>query len=428
MKKTSKSDAKSPKSGAKKSAAKTKPAPKSKPAKRSSKVKASPSGRKVAATTRKPARKAAPVERSQKNAGADIDNLGDLPRSYGDEKIFVIAQEPHWLFCYWDYKLTEGVEGAVFLRHGRDGAPRPEAEVPVPAETNSWYLSVRDADADYYVEIGHYDGGHWKTLARSGTVLTPRDTLAGFGEPVFANMPFHATFQQLVEKLRGEMREGESLAAALARLQGRGDLPLGRLSPAQRIALDRLIDTEFGSLTSGELAKYLGSPGASLFSGGFAPSSWGAAAASWAQAPGGFSSGYLAALGLAGASWSGASFEQALGSWSSASWGAPSSWMSSWGPREFFMHLNAEVIFYGGTHPNAKVSIAGKEIMIRPDGTFRYHFVFPDGEFEIPITATSPDGVETRRGVLRFERATVREGDVGSTAQPPIGAPMGRKG
>lgn len=422
MKKSSKSDAKSPKSGAKKSAAKSKPAPKGKPAKRSSTVKAPLSGRKVTATTRKPARKATPVARPKKTAGADIDNLGDLPRSYGDEKIFVIAQEPHWLFCYWDYTLTEGVEGVIFLRHGREGTERPEAEVPVPAETNSWYLSVRDADADYYVELGHYNGGHWKTLTRSGTVLTPRDTLAGFGDPVFANMPFHATFQQLVEKLRGEMREGESLAAALARLQGRGDLPLGRLSPAQRIALDRLIDTELGSLTSGDLASYLGSPGASLFSGGLAQSSWSAGAASWAEAPGGFSSAFL---GLPGASW-----ESALGSWSSAamsSWGALSSWSSSWAPREFFMHLNAEVIFYGGTHPDAKVTIAGKEIMIRPDGTFRYHFVFPDGEFEIPITATSPDGVETRRGVLRFERATAREGDVGSTAQPLLGAPMGRK-
>ena len=416
MRKSSKSDAKSPKTGAKKSAAKSKPAPKGKPAKRSSTVKTPPSGRKVAATTRKPARKATPVARPKKTAGADIDNLGDLPRSYGDEKIFVIAQEPHWLFCYWDYTLTEGVEGAIFLRHGREGTERPEAEVPVPAETNSWYLSVRDANADYYVELGHYNGGHWKTLTRSGTVLTPRDTLAGFGDPVFANLPFHATFQQLVEKLRGEMREGESLAAALARLQGRGDLPLGRLSPAQRIALDRLIDTELGALTSGDLSSYLGSPGASLFSGGFVQSSWGAGAASWAQAPGGFSSAFL---GLPGASW-----ESALGSWSSA---AMSSWSSSWAPREFFMHLNAEVIFYGDTHPDAKVTIAGKEIMIRPDGTFRYHFVFPDGEFEIPITATSPDGVETRRGVLRFERATAREGDVGSTAQPLLGAPMGRK-
>jgi hypothetical protein len=422
MKKSSKSDAKSPKSGAKKSVATKKPAPKSKPAKRSTAAKAPAGGRKAAATTQKPARKAVRVSRPKKTAGADIDNLGDLPRSYGDEKIFVIAQEPHWLFCYWDYTLTEGIEGAVFLRHGREGAARPEAEVPVPAETNSWYLSVRDADADYYVELGHYNGGHWKTLTRSGTVLTPRDTLAGFGDPVFANMPFHATFQQLVEKLRGEMREGESLAAALARLQGRGDLPLGRLSPAQRIALDRLIDTELGSLTSGELTSYLGSPSASLFSGGFAPSSWSSGGASWAQAPGGFSSAFLALPG--------ASLESAPGSWSSvamASWGVPSSWGSSWVPREFFMHLNAEVIFYGGTHPDAKVTINGKEIMIRPDGTFRYHFVFPDGEFEIPIVATSPDGVETRRGVLRFDRATAREGDVGATAQPSLGEPMGRK-
>ena len=426
MKKTSKAAAKSPKARAKTTTAKRKPA-----AKRRTVKKVAAGVRKSEAAKATRARRTAARPRAKKSAGADIDRLGDLPRSYGNEGIFVIAQEPHWLFCYWDYTLTEGVEGAVFLRHGREGAARPEAEVPVPAETNSWYLSVRDADADYYVELGHYNGGHWKTLTRSGTVLTPRDTLAGFGEPVFANMPFHATFQQLVEKLRGEMREGESLAAALARLQGRGDLPLGRLSPAQRIALDRLLDTELGSLTSGELARYLGSPGASLFSGGFAPSSWGAAAASWAQAPGGFSSGYLAALGLAGASWSGASFEQAPGSWSSAAlarWGAESSWMSSWSrPRGFFMHLNAEVIFYGGTHPDAKVTVDGKEIMIRPDGTFRYHFVLPDGEFEIPIVATSPDGVETRRAVLRFERDTSRQGEVGATAQPPLGEPMGRK-
>jgi hypothetical protein len=371
-----------------------------------------PDARPAAARRRPAARR-----RAAESSGADIDHLGDLPRGYDEETIFVVAQEPHWLFCYWDYRLSGDGESPLFLRHGRIGGGEPEAEVPVPAETNSWYLSVREADADYYVELGRYNGGHWKSLTRSGAVLTPRDAPAGFGEPVFANMPFHATFQQLVEKLRGEMREGESLAAALARLQGRGDLPLGRLSPAQRTALDRLLGNGLGSLTSHGLASYLGSPGASLFSGGFAPSSWSAAAASWAQAPG------ASAPGLGGVS-----FEQAPGSWSSASWGAPSSRMSSWGPREFFMHLNAEVIFYGGTHPDAKVTVAGKEIMIRPDGTFRYHFVFPDGAFEIPITATSPDGVETRRGVLRFERATARQGEVGSTAQPPLDAPMGRKG
>ena len=91
------------------------------------------------------------------------------------------------------------------------------------------------------------------------------------------------------------------------------------------------------------------------------------------------------------------------------------------------MHVNAEVIFYGGTHPDAQVTVDGKKIALRPDGSFRYHFVLPDGEFEIPIVATSPDGVETRRAVLKFERATARQGDIGATAQPPLAAPMGRK-
>jgi hypothetical protein len=403
------------KSAVKSAKAKTKKAP--------AKSKMATPGRKSAKITKDvrqaAARKPAPLARAKKMAGADIDHLGDLPRSYGEERIFVVAQEPHWLFCYWDYTLTEGVEGTIFLRHGREGADRPEAEVPVPSETNSWYLAVRETDADYYVELGHYNGGHWKALARSGTVLTPRDTMTGFGEPVFANMPFHATFQQLVEKIRGTMREGESLADALARLQGHGALPISRLTPAQRIALDRLLGTEIGSLTSGELSSSLGSPGASLFSGGFAPSSW-------ASAPGGSPGGFLAALGISGASW-----QSAPGSWSSAALsgrGASSSWSSSWhGGREFFMHLNAEVIFYGGTHPDAKVTVDGKEIMIRPDGTFRYHFVLPDGAFEIPVVATSPDGAETRRGVLRFERSTTREGDVASTMQPPLSVPMGRK-
>ena len=366
----------------------------------------------------------------RKKQTADIDNLGELPRSYGDDRIFVVAQEPHWLFCYWDYTLTESAKGPVFLRHGRDGQGA-EGEVEVPSETNSWYLSVREADADYVVELGFYHNGKWKTLTRSAAVLTPRDTVAGLGEPLFANMPFHATFQDLVEKLRGEMRKGESLAEALARLQKRGDLPVSRLTSSQRIALDTLLKTNLGSLTSGDLGRFLSSPGASLFSGGFAPSSWGGAA-SWAEAPGGFSSGFLALMGLVGASWSSASWSGAVSSWSSAavsSWGGQSSWLSSWksAPRGFFMHVNAEVIFYGGTHPDAKLTIDGNPIGLRPDGTFRYHFVLPDGEFEIPIVATSPDGAETRRAVLKFERATARQGGVGSTAQPPLGAPMGRK-
>ena len=96
-------------------------------------------------------------------------------------------------------------------------------------------------------------------------------------------------------------------------------------------------------------------------------------------------------------------------------------------PREFFMHVNAEVIFYGGTHPDAKVWVDGKPITLNPDGTFRYHFKFPDGDYTIPIVAESPDGVERRAATLRFERNTALRGNVTATPQPEfLGEPLGK--
>jgi hypothetical protein len=91
------------------------------------------------------------------------------------------------------------------------------------------------------------------------------------------------------------------------------------------------------------------------------------------------------------------------------------------------MHVNAEVIFYGGTDPRAKVTVDGKPITLNPDGTFRYHFIFPDGVYEIPIVAVSPDGVESRSAVLRFERGTKKSGKVDNTSQPPLTPPMGSR-
>jgi hypothetical protein len=122
-------------------------------------------------------------------------------------------------------------------------------------------------------------------------------------------------------------------------------------------------------------------------------------------------------------SWSELMSESSLFSAVGASWGGESFGLTQ---REFFMHVNAEVIFYGGTHPEAKVTVAGQPIQLQPDGTFSYHFIFPDRDFEIPIVAVSPDGKETRSAVLFFRRETSRQGDVGHTAQPPyLAEPMG---
>ena len=151
-------------------------------------------------------------------------------------------------------------------------------------------------------------------------------------------------------------------------------------------------------------------------------SSW---LSSWPGAAGGESSFWSSWLSSWGGGLGGAS---AFGSGGISSFGASWSAQPFGKPRGFFMHVNAEVIFYGGTHPDAKVWIDGKRVQLNPDGTFRYHFLFPDGVSEIPIVAQSPDGQEERCASLRFERGTVRRGEVGATRQPDyLAEPMGRR-
>ncbi|MFA6142029.1 MAG: DUF4912 domain-containing protein [Candidatus Omnitrophota bacterium] len=65
--------------------------------------------------------------------------------------------------------------------------------------------------------------------------------------------------------------------------------------------------------------------------------------------------------------------------------------------RKFWMVVNAELIVYGATEPDAKLTVQGKEIKLNPDGTFSLRFALPDGKQVIPVEATSNDGQESRR-------------------------------
>src|SRR5581483_11721331 len=76
--------------------------------------------------------------------------------------------------------------------------------------------------------------------------------------------------------------------------------------------------------------------------------------------------------------------------------------------RKFWFQLDAELIVYGATEPNAKVTLQGEPVKLRPDGTFTMRFSLPDGRQIIPAVASSADGVEERTIVLAVERNTKR--------------------
>jgi hypothetical protein len=74
--------------------------------------------------------------------------------------------------------------------------------------------------------------------------------------------------------------------------------------------------------------------------------------------------------------------------------------------KDFWFNVNAELIVYGATDPNATVTFAGKKIPLRADGSFRFHFALPDGQYELPVTAVSADGTDGRAAELKFSRRT----------------------
>jgi hypothetical protein len=74
--------------------------------------------------------------------------------------------------------------------------------------------------------------------------------------------------------------------------------------------------------------------------------------------------------------------------------------------REFSFELDAELIVYGVTEPNAHVTLQGDPVKLRPDGTFTVRFSLPNCRQVIPAVACSADGVEQRTVVLAVERNT----------------------
>jgi hypothetical protein len=62
--------------------------------------------------------------------------------------------------------------------------------------------------------------------------------------------------------------------------------------------------------------------------------------------------------------------------------------------RAFWFRLGTELIVYGATEPDARVTLQGRPVELRPDGTFTVRFDLPEGEQVIPAVAESADGID----------------------------------
>ena len=72
----------------------------------------------------------------------------------------------------------------------------------------------------------------------------------------------------------------------------------------------------------------------------------------------------------------------------------------------FQLEVDAEMIVYGATRPDAYVTLQGEPVKLQPDGTFRVRVDMPNKRQVLPIVASVPDGGGRQTVVMAVERNT----------------------
>ena len=327
---------------------------------------------------------------------------GELPESYGTKKLFLTARDPHWLYVHWDLTRDQqnqlnalSADGHLVVRvYAAKIEGHPLYEIHVHPESRHWFVHVEKAGNSYAAELGYYSlVGKWIRTAASSSTVTPPDAVSEESETEFATIPFEFPFAKLIQIIEQAVRENLPLAQAIEDLRRHGHPQLPRLSsgapsawtPQQEQALSRIVSIDntrrvwMGSLEITELirrrlAHDVSSPVVPF--GGPAISS-----ISSVTSPFG---------GVSGK------------------------------PKDFWFNVNAELIIYGATEPDAKVTLGGHAIKLRADGSFSYRFSLPDGKYDLPAVAVSADGTDGRAADLKFSRETQYLGDVGTHPQDPL--------
>ena len=322
----------------------------------------------------------------------------DLPEAYGTQKLLLTARDPHWLYAHWDFTRdqlhhlnAQSVDHHLVLRVYIEKVGDPvHTEVHVHPESRNWFVHVGRGGTRYVAVLGYYTPWQdWETVAVSQPTLTPPDAVSSDTSVQFATIPIEVPFEQLVALVKVAIAQQVPLAEAILQLRAAGHAGLPdpevvatpeQWTPQQEQALAGLISLDavrrvwIGSLEITELVRrQLVRQVSSLAA---VPTSPMGAVSSISSPFGGG--------------------EQAKGFW---------------------FNVNAELIVYGATEPDATVTIGERTIRLRQDGSFSYRFALPDGNYGLPITARAADGHDERHAALTFSRATDYRGDVGTHPQ-----------
>ncbi len=344
---------------------------------------------------------------------------GELPEGYGTKKLFLTARDPHWIFAFWDLSKEQrqdynrqSAEGHLVVRtYLNSSHGEMISETQVHPESRSWFIFVGQGGARYVAELGYLSKkGIWHSISMSSATVTPPDRQSDDVSAQFVTLHQAVKFEEVVVAAREVVADSLPFVEMIDQLRSEGHSELPRIpesqdagtskatdnppeqpdwTPAQMEALARVIKLDslrrvwMGSLEITELIRrQLQVDAITGREGGMA-------------APGG------------------APGKLELGVSSPTHTADKRHGMK----RGFWFNINAELVIYGSTERDAEVTIGGRRVKLRPDGSFSFRFALPDGRYELPVSAVASDKEDERRASLTFARSTDFLGDVGEHPQ-----------
>ena len=157
-----------------------------------------------------------------------------LPANYGSPILFAIPRDPRTIFTYWNIDWPKAfarkapADRQVYLRLKR-GDGSDEIEESIEPMLGTHFLMGAQPKGAYQVELGFYDPADvWNSIASSDTVTMPADTSSANSEIDIATVPFHLSFQRMIDLFRAQ--NGDAIASILSQLQDRAGESSGELS------------------------------------------------------------------------------------------------------------------------------------------------------------------------------------------------------
>jgi hypothetical protein len=174
----------------------------------------------------------------------DLGNGLEVRRFNGPPRLLAIARDPWTIFACWNvdwpstFKNAAPIDRQVHLRiHGGEGLQ--EKEVTVEPMAGMHHVTMSQRHLSCRIEIGYYQPADvWNSVVMSNEVMMPPRQISESEDVDIATIPFHLSFQQLVE-LYGA--NDDALATVISRFQMRA-VSSGRyetLSSQQRRILQR---------------------------------------------------------------------------------------------------------------------------------------------------------------------------------------------